>query len=129
MHINIFGPFFIFFCFPKKQGRSDPCSRKLNWSGLIYMEKVWRITIQNYLRLYLDQVSSKEYSLYHKKTINIYLIITTQHIIVFITTNNCCCSLVCMLKSAGYPRFSRQPEHTESTINRFGAHSYFKRFW
>ena len=30
----MFGPFFIFFCFPQKQGRSDPCSRKLNWSGL-----------------------------------------------------------------------------------------------
>ena len=34
MHVKIFGPFFIFFCFPQKQGRSDPCSRKLNWSGL-----------------------------------------------------------------------------------------------
>ena len=34
MHIKNFGPFFIFFCFPQNQGRSDPCSRKFNWSGL-----------------------------------------------------------------------------------------------
>ena len=34
MHTKNFGPFFIFFCFPQKQGQSDPCSRKLNCSGL-----------------------------------------------------------------------------------------------
>ena len=34
MHIKIFGPFFIFLCFPQKQGRLDLCSWKLNWSGL-----------------------------------------------------------------------------------------------
>ena len=43
------GPFFIFFCFLQKQGWSDPCSRKLNWSGLRYNPMTSEIKFSNVL--------------------------------------------------------------------------------
>ena len=42
MHIKIFGSFF-FFCFLQKQSRSDPCSRKLNCSGVRMIQRNFKL--------------------------------------------------------------------------------------